>query len=79
MTKRNTELIITKRLTFEERQILRQKVSEIQKEREYRVRRMWVNTMNGERLCLGGSARPESQQIKSGYPSQVPNNQKRAA
>jgi hypothetical protein len=56
-------------LTFEERQVLRQKISEIQTARENHIRRMWIRTLDGDRVYLGGESRPREEQIKSGYPS----------
>ena len=58
-----------RKLTFDERQTLRRKISEIQTAREKRVKRMWVRTADGDRVYLGGDSRPENEQIKSGYPS----------
>lgn len=59
---------IQRSLTFEERQVLKQKVSDIQRKREQTVRRMWVD-FNGNRVYLGGGAAPLSEQVRSGYSS----------
>jgi len=60
-------------MTYEERIRLRQLISAIQRPKEYRARRTWIRTLSGEKLYLGGNTRPESEQIKSGYPSYYDN------
>jgi hypothetical protein len=56
-------------MNYEDRQLLKSRISEIQREKEERARRMHVKDANGERLYLGGGSRPENEQVKSGYPS----------
>jgi hypothetical protein len=51
-------------LTFEERQLLKQKISDVQRRREYSVRRMWITAADGERLSLGGGSAPLEEQIR---------------
>lgn len=67
VTKRSGISVIVYRLTFEERQTLRQKVSDIQLAREHHTRRMHVTTLYGTKLCLAGESRPIEQQMRSGY------------
>jgi hypothetical protein len=55
-------------LERELRELLRHEVSRIQREREYRVRRMHIITTYGTKLFLGGGSRPLEEQIRSGYP-----------
>lgn len=60
------KLGVTLPLSAEDRRRLKQKISEIQRQREYSVRRMHVVTTYGERLYLGGGSRPVNEQL-SGY------------
>jgi hypothetical protein len=56
-------------LGFSERLQLRQERSRVQLQREHNARRLWVKTLHGERLRLGGGSRPEAEQVRSGYPT----------
>jgi hypothetical protein len=55
-------------MTFEERQYIRQRRSDIQREKEKHVRIMHVLTPWGAKLYMGGDSRPEHEQVRSGYP-----------
>lgn len=55
-------------LSFEERRLLKQRISDIQRAKEDTARRMWVRTLDGDRIYLGGDARPVAEQIRIGYP-----------
>lgn len=54
-------------LSFEERQILKQRISAIQTVKETRAKRMWVMGVSGEKIHLGGGSRPLKQQNRAGY------------
>jgi len=55
-------------MNYEDRLLLKARISAIQREKEERARRMHVVTASGEKLYLGGDSRPREEQIRSGYP-----------
>lgn len=55
-------------MDYETRQRLRHEISAIQREKEERARRMHVKLADGSRMYLGGGARSQEEQIRSGYP-----------
>jgi hypothetical protein len=56
-------------LTFEERQVLKQMVSDIQIKKEKQARRLEIVTLyDNVVIHMGGGSRHWSQQIRSGYP-----------
>lgn len=55
-------------MNYEERRLLKFRISEIQREKEERARRMHVKDAYGERLYLGGDSRAHGEQVRSGYP-----------
>jgi len=57
-------------MNYEQRILLREAISAIQRPKELRARRMWVRISGTRRkLYLGGDSRPMPEQNRAGYPA----------